>query len=254
MNKDINSVKNVIFSSENESKNRESFQNLFKECPIPDNQLLRNLGLFINRQNLSRILFMNEMYQRILDTHGVIIEFGVNWGQNLALFESMRGIYEPYNYNRKIVGFDTFEGFPSIDEKDGKSDLAQVGELSTTKGYEVYLSKVLDYHETESPLMHMKKYELVKGDATITIDDYLNNHPETIIAFAYFDFDIYKPTKVCLEKIAKHLTKGSIIGFDELNCPGWPGETIAVREVLGLEKYKIIHSKYSPTGSYIVIE
>lgn len=42
------------------------------------------------------------------------MEFGVRWGQNLALFESFRGIYEPYNYNRKIVGFDelNYNKFP----------------------------------------------------------------------------------------------------------------------------------------------
>ena len=53
----------------------------------------------------------HELYQKILNVHGVVIEFGTRWGQNLALFESFRGMYEPYNHFRKIIGFDTFEGF-----------------------------------------------------------------------------------------------------------------------------------------------
>jgi len=62
---------------------------------------------------------MHELYQNIINVHGNIVEFGTRWGTNLALFESFRGMYEPYNYTRKIVGFDTFEGFSGIDGKDG---------------------------------------------------------------------------------------------------------------------------------------
>jgi hypothetical protein len=58
----------------------------------------------------------------------------------------------------------------------------------------------------------------------------------------------------CLNAIKDRLTKGSIIGFDELNHKDYPGETLALKEVLGLGRYQIRHSKFSPTQSYIVIE
>ena len=45
-----------------------------------------------------------------------------------------------------------------------------------------------------------------------------------------------------------------MIGFDELNNRDYPGETLAVKEVLGLGSYRIRHSRFSPTQSYIVIE
>jgi hypothetical protein len=95
---------------------------------------------------------------------------------------------------------------------------------------------------------------LIKGDATITVKKYLKDHPETIIAFAYFDFDLYEPTKKCLEAIKGHLTKGSVLGFDELNWPAFPGETLALKDVFGLDKYKIVRSPLNPSPSYIVIE
>lgn len=237
-----------------EKSNRERFYDIFTKCPIPANEMLSNLGLFINRQSLSRILFMNELYKKIVDVHGSVIEFGVRWGQNLALYESFRGIYEPYNYNRKIIGFDTFEGFLSIDDKDGKHDIIKEHSYGVTENYEEYLCDVLNYHEMESPINHIKKYELIKGDATKTIYEYLENNPHTIIAFAYFDFDIYKPTKECLLAIKSHLTKGSVIGFDELNYEKFPGETIALKEVFGLDKYKIKRSNISPLQAYIIIE
>lgn len=239
-------------SNSKELNNREEFFELYQSTPIPNNEILSNLGLYINRQTLSRILLMNELYSKIIDVHGVIIEFGVRWGQNLALFESFRGMYEPYNYTRKIIGFDTFTGFPDVHEK--KDLNVSVGDYNVSEYYEDYLEKVLNYHESESPLNHMKKFELVKGDATKTVPNYLEKHPETIIAFAYFDFDIYEPTKICLELIKDRITKGSILAFDELNHPLFPGETEAFMEVLGLRNYKLKRSILTPNVSYIIVE
>lgn len=241
-------------SSEKEKAIRESIIQLFKETPIPENELLSNLGLFIRRQDFSRILFMNELYKKIINIHGIITEFGVRWGKNLALYEVLRGIYEPYNFNRRIIGFDTFEGFPGVDKKDGNFKNIEVGGMAVTAGYEHYLEKILDYHENESPVSHIKKYQLIKGDASIEIHKFLKENPETIIALAYFDFDIYKPTKDCLLAIRKHVAKGTVIGFDELNVHTWPGETLAFKEVFELEKYTIHRNAYSSIQSYIVIE
>jgi hypothetical protein len=240
--------------SNKETNLRESFLETFKNSPIPEQEILSNLGLFTNRQLISKILFLNELYQKIIHTHGVIMEFGVRWGQNLSLFHSFRGIYEPFNHNRKIIGFDTFSGFPSVHEKDGHDPIIVENAFSVTEGYEDYLDTVLTYHQQESPIPHMKKYELVKGDASKTIHEYLKNNPETIIAFAYFDFDIYEPTYECLKAILPHLSKGSVLAFDELNCPAFPGETLAVKELLGLNNLEIKRSPLTPRESYIVFK
>lgn len=240
--------------SDKEAAIRHELVRLFQETPLPVDHLMNNLGLFIKRKNMSRILFMHHLYEQIIGVHGVIMEFGVRWGQNLALFESFRGMHEPFNHNRKIIGFDTFQGFPSVDEKDGSHQAAQAGYYNVTAGYQDYLEALLRYHEGESPISHMKKFELVKGDATVELGRYLERHPETIVAFAYFDFDIYEPTRVCLEKILPHMTRGSVIGFDELNLDYFPGETVALREVLGLSRYRIRRTPFSSGQSYIVIE
>lgn len=241
-------------SSASDINRRQDFYEKFISCPIPSNERLSNLGLFLNRQTLSRIIFMHELYQKIINIHGIIVEFGVRWGQNLTLLSSFRGMYEPYNYNRKIVGFDTWEGFSSISKKDGDDQVISQGAYGVTPDYENFLDSVMSYHESESPINHIKKYELIKGDATVTLEKYLHKHPETIIALAYFDFDLYEPTKKCLELIKSHLTKGSVIGFDELNWSTFPGETIALKEVFGLDKYSIRRSPLNPSPSYIIIE
>lgn len=231
---------------------RAHFFELFRNSPVPAAERLSNLGLYLNRQTLSRILLMQELYQKIVPVHGVIMEFGVRWGQNLSLFSSFRGMYEPYNYNRKIVGFDTFCGFPSVDAKDG--DYVAPGDYGVTEGYDSHLEQVLAYHESESPIPHKRKFELVKGDACRTIHEYLERHPETVVALAYFDFDIYQPTKTCLEAIRGRLTRGSVVAFDEVNCPEFPGETLALKEVLGLDRYALRRSPLNPLCSYLVID
>lgn len=253
MAKDNKIIRRTASTAE-ELSNRQRLFQLFRECPIPDNERLGELGLFVGRHALSRYLYINELYKMILPIHGVVIEFGVQWGTNLALFANLRGMYEPFNHNRKIIGFDTFEGFPSIHEKDGSAHVATRGGYGVTPGYEHYLDKVLENHERESPIAHIKKYELVKGDASEEITRYLERNPETIVALAYFDFDLYEPTKRCLEAIRNRLTKGSVIAFDELNYHTWPGETLAVKEVFGLDRFSIRRTPYNPEPSYVVVE
>jgi hypothetical protein len=246
---------NILPSQAGEKKidNRELILEQFKKSPIPDAEILNNLGLYFVPTMMKKLLLINEVYQKIVNVPGIVCEFGTRWGQNLNLFQTLRSIYEPYNYTRKIVGFDTFEGFPNIHEKD--AGLTSVGAFSVTKGYENYLENLLKLQENESsPLNHIKNFELVKGDASITINDYLKDHQETIISLAYFDFDIYEPTKKCLEAIMPRLTKGSVLVFDELNLPAFPGETLAVMEVLGLNNHRFIKSSYSAYQSYIIIE
>lgn len=197
---------------------------------------------------------MDHLYRQIVDVPGIIVEFGMRWGQNTALFAALRGIYDPFNRHRKILGFDTFKGFPAISEKDGSSVLMEKGKLAVSAHYKDYLSGLLELHEKSNPLSHIKKFELIEGDATVKIDEYLEEHPETIIALAYFDFDMYEPTKKCLEAIRPRLTKGSVLGFDELNDPDSPGETVALMETLGLNNIRLKRHRTTSRVSYCVME
>jgi hypothetical protein len=216
--------------------------------------MLDNLALFTRRQHVASMLALAELYRLIINVHGIICEFGVRWGRNLAMLANLRGIYEPYNFYRTIVGFDTFAGFPSVTEQDGRSQHITPGAFNVTPEYEKYLDLLLAYHEMESPLAHIRRFELRKGDAAIEFKSYLSEHPETIVALAYFDLDLYKPTRDCLEAIQPYLTKGTVIAFDELGHSEFPGETIAVREILGTRRLQLRHTLMSPSPSFFVVE
>jgi len=185
----------------------------------------------------SRFIYYQELYKKIIDVPGVICEFGVQYGSTLSTLTNLRSIYEPFNYSRRIYGFDTFEGLSQTSVVDG--DLASDGDYAVNEGFENTLEEILLLLEAESPMQHIKKFELIKGDATKTIDEWLERNPHAIISMCIFDMDIYEPTKQVLEKVIPRLTKGSILVFDELNYDAFPGETLAVNEVLTLNKIRL---------------
>ena len=204
----------------------------------------------MQRQTLSRVLHYNYLYQKILNTPGVILEFGVQFGATLSLLMSLRGIYEPFNHRRHIVGFDTFEGFKAPNKmRDG--DAWQEQDYRVPEGYEDALEKVLDLHELNCPISNLKKFTLVKGDASETVPQWVEENPHAIIALAIFDMDLYQPTKDALKAIKPLLTKGSVLVFDELNVAQFPGETEAVRELLSTSNVRLQRTQFSPNSAWM---
>lgn len=244
----------IILSSNSEKIVFDEFVGTFKENPLPNDEIMANLGLFLSSKSLSRILFFYEIYKKILHNHGIIIEFGVRWGQTLSIMSALRGIFEPFNRHRKIVGFDTFEGLKGVNEKDGDLSKCVDGSFSVPYNYDQYLDKILSLQEKMNPMSHIKRYEIIKGDVLDTLPVYLEKHPETIISLVIFDFDIYIPTKVSLEMIKSHMCKGSILIFDELCDEMFPGETVALKEIFNLNDMRIKRLPMTARVSYIEIE
>jgi len=240
------------FSAQSEIENRARLRDLFESSPL-GSDAVEALQLYLRRGDIMRLLFFTELYQKIIGTHGVIMEFGCRWGKNLSLMTALRGIYEPYNHNRRIIGFDTFDGLRGTSAADGECSLVQEKAYGTAPGYEAHLEQVLTALEAECPIPHIRKFEIVKGDVRESVPAYLTRNPQTVIAFAYFDMDIYEPTKAALDAIRPYLTKGSIVGFDEMNWHAFPGPTLALKEVFGLGTYKIHRSPLQPIPGWIEI-
>lgn len=239
--------------TESEKGYRVGLIEALRQQQSPDEELLDNLYMFLTKKELGQLIFFYEIYKQGLEINGNIVEFGSRWGRNLALFTLLRGLFEPYNFTRRIVGFDTFSGFPNISEKDGTHDSVQVGAYSIASGYKEKLEHILDLHESDFPINHIKKYELVQGDISITAPEFFAKHPEFIVSLAYFDVDLYEPTKVALEETMKRVVKGSILIFDELNCPHYPGETVALFEILKNYDLRVRRSPTSSWKSYVVV-
>ena len=119
-----------------EDEHARQLSQLLSGSPIPPEEMLFNLGLYLPSRILARILLMDFLYRQVLTVHGEVMEFGARWGQNASLFASLRGIYEPFNRHRKVVAFDTFEGLSGVGSKDGRAEFMRDGALAVSAGYE----------------------------------------------------------------------------------------------------------------------
>ncbi len=233
---------------------REELEKLFRSSPLPFEDLLFNLGMYTRSSLLVKFIVMHQLYERIVSIPGALVEFGTWWGQNLVLLENLRAIHEPFNKQRVILGFDTFAGYTKASEKDKDSEVWVEHSYSTGKGYKDYLATLLEVHEGSNVLGHLKgNHKLVEGDVEKTAPNYFKNHPETIVAMAYFDMGLYKPTRAAMVAIRPHLVSGSVILLDELTWKESPGEALAFKEVFERGEYTIEKCKLYPSKSIITI-
>ena len=107
-----------------------------------------------------------------------------------------------------------------------------------------YLSKAIELYDTNRHLSHLPKIELIKGDICETVPIYLKENPHLTISMLYLDIDLYEPTKIALETLVSRMPKGALIVFDELNHSDYPGETIALQEVLGIRNISLQESLF----------
>ena len=229
--------------------------NAFESSNVALAQRLQTFPRHVRRQDIARFLVKHELFKLSMCANGSIVECGVFAGGGLASWLHFSSIYEPYNHTRRIIGFDTFLGFPDVDEKDrtsGASEHTRVGAFQSSENILDELRALTAIHDKNRPLGHIPKIELVAGDATMTIPRYIKEAPHLLVNLLYLDFDIYKPTKVALQQIFPRVVKGGVVAFDELNCPEFAGETRAFLEELDLRDVELRRFPMDPYISYFI--
>ncbi len=225
----------------------------FDKSPCPTEKKLANFPKYVRRQTIARFLTQYEIFKRIVDIKGSIIECGVHHGGGVMTWAKLSSTIEPYNYHRTIVGFDTFEGFPSVAKIDENRPEVKKGMFGEDYNVMAELGDCIkDYNENRY-LNHIEKIELVKGDANHTIPAYIEKNKHLLVSLLYLDFDIYQPTVTALKAVLPRMPKGAIVAFDEANNPHWPGETTALLECLDLNKHRLECSPFEPNISWIVL-
>ncbi len=227
----------------------------FERSSLPVAQRLHSFPRHVRRQDVARFLAKYELFKKILPVNGSIVECGVYAGGGLAAWMHFSAILEPYNHTRRIIGFDTFEGFPSVHPKDfdkGTSKHLEPGRLGTSQDIQAEIDGLVKLHDQNRPLGHIPKVELVRGDACRTIPQYVVDRPHLLVSMIYLDFDLYEPTLVALKELYPRIPKGGVIAFDELNCEELPGVTTALLEELGLKNVALRRFPFDPYVAYFV--
>jgi O-methyltransferase len=169
--------------------------------------------------NISNIL---ELLKRTMNLTGDIAECGVYRGGTLI---PIAYYVKQHRIQKKVVGFDSFEGFGSsihfdlsIGGLDGSEKrVGGFGDTSYTR-----LREKIDY-------LGLKQYvELVPGYFEKT----LPLLPDQKFCFVHLDCDTHDSYRCCLEFFYPRVVSGGIILLDEYNDPFWPGCNLAVDNFL----------------------
>jgi hypothetical protein len=240
------------FRTEAEQQVGPNIARIFEACADPTEQKLENFPKYVRRQHLKRFLALYEIFKLALPVKGSVIECGVFKGFGVMSWAKLSAMLEPENLTRRVYGFDTFAGFPSVSERDA-TNVARVerGGLAADS-YEELQQLVVEY-DRDRFLGHVDKVHLVKGDLAETVPAFVASHPHLVVSLLFCDVDLYEPTKVALEHFVPRMPKGAVLAFDELDNPLWPGETLALLETLGMGRVELRRLEWDPYISYAIL-
>jgi hypothetical protein len=227
---------------------------IFNASGDPVEVRLETFPKYVRRQHITRFLAHYEIFKRVLPIKGSVIECGVNRGFGVMAWAKLSAVLEPVNLTRRIYGFDTFAGFPSVHAKDvpgGDGQRPDRGALAANV-YDELLT-LIELYDRDRFLGHIPKVELVRGDALQTIPEFMARHPHLVVSLLFLDFDLYEPTRVALEAFLPRMPKGAILAFDELDNPLWPGETMALLETVGIRNLAIERLDFDPYIGFVVM-
>lgn len=209
----------------------------------------------INFQIISRFLIPNDLRQiklstyvwrqmeKVTDIEGNIVECGIGRGRSFLYLASF--VYLN-NTNRKIWGFDSFEGFPEPNHIEKNTP------RNPKKGEWAYMSAsdIKNILKTSGIIESWisENIKLIPGFFDKTLDSYDGSQ----IALLHIDVDLYDSHLIVLNKFYKFVKKGGIIMFDDYEDPAWPGAKKAVDSFFYDKSEELIKDKQS--GKYFVIK
>lgn len=147
---------------------------------------------------------------------GDIVEFGVWAGKTLALLSYLSGQNRKVE-NRKIIGFDSFEGLPHMSEihprwfdgickksNESKHPVAKHGEEVSPE----LTFRLFDYYGLEKPVIR-------KGYFDKSIAKALEDQTIRQTALIHLDCDLYESTLDVLNLLHPTISSGALLLFDD---------------------------------------
>jgi hypothetical protein len=219
---------------EPEFRQREVLERLYENTELAHFEMFRNFPVFTPRYNIARFLAHYELFKRIIDVPGVIVDLGVFRGASTFTWAKLCEIFCPTDIRKSVFGFDTFSGFPKIGAEDGPENPLQdvvPGGYSGGSSIEVDLDLAQEAMNHDRHLRHKNRIEFVKGDVCETIPKFVSEKGDGLhIALLNLDLDLYEPTRVALEYFVPKMSRGGLIVVDEYAVDTFGGETKAVDE------------------------
>lgn len=245
----------VSYSSAASIDTRMDIFRLMNSYQATDDEKERSLGLFLRGSLLARIFAIAELYKLIVNIPGAVFDVGTWRGQTAVVCENLRAIFEPLHFNRRIVCFDTFEGYKGFSDKDKATELHQDGTYGVGgDDYAEFLRQLLVLHEKSNAMGHNHgKHKVIKGDCRETIPQFFEQNPNEYVALAFFDVNSYEPTLEAFEQIWSHLVPGGVIAFWQLTRNTIPAEArVYAEKILPKFPHTLHRSATYPGLCYLV--
>lgn len=223
--------------------------------------VVRNWQAYVMRRDLIRFIAHYELFKRVIDLPGCIVELGVYRGSSFFTWSSLIETFAPFDRHRHVYGFDSFEGLQKFVAKDGADASGEVERNDLVKRYvgafEVKaseLEKLVEMHNADAMIPGMRRSRLVVGDIMETLPRFVEENPGLRISLIHFDVDLYHPTKLGLELLYPLVVPGGVIAFDEYGFLDWPGESKALDEFIATlpERPRIQKMPFAQAPAFII--
>ena len=133
---------------------------------------------------LGKQLNQYELYKRILQLPGAVVELGVYKGASLARLLTFRAILEAES-SRRVFGLDAFGTFPRS-KVASADDLGFIDRFEAEAGDGYSRAEIAAYLDDKG----FGNYELVEGDVRSTVPRVLDERPELRISLLHLDMDV----------------------------------------------------------------
>jgi Macrocin-O-methyltransferase (TylF) len=200
--------------------------------------------LSCDNTRLSKFIAHYELFKMAQNLPGAIVECGVFKGASFTRFAGFRDLFGSA-FSHKLIGFDIFGDFPATAYEDDQKyrdrfiDAAGIASISVEQLKEVLKRKGID-----------RNTELVAGDVTQTVPEYVKQNPHLKIALLNLDTDIYEPAVTILEHLYPRLVRGGILILDDYST--FPGETKAVDEYFKDQNIKIQKFPFAMSPCFLI--
>lgn len=223
-------MKNIACRDENYFAD---LQELIDRHKIDLKTLLTHYIAFIRRRDLPRLLAYYELFKLIKDLPGSIAEVGVFIGNGVFTWAKLMETFFPGVRGRKVFGFDNFSGYTQEVEACDVEPVEYVRKI--IGNFEVDFDLVQNLERLtnlDSLIPGVQRVKIYNGDLEQIFSTFTGENYGVRLSALIVDVNLYRPTKLALEKLYPLVTKGGIVVFPGYGVKPWEGESRAVDEFL----------------------
>lgn len=190
----------------------------------------------LNVGNIGNVIYWYNFFNMVKNIKGDIVECGIGRGRSLLVLSSLNHMLEEHEGgNRKIYGYDSFEGFPEPTSHDDSYRKPKKGEWASSPSGRYQYNKEFITNVLNNAGVNTKENIILKKGF---FSESLIHHPNEPIAILHVDGDLYESYMDTLNNLYHKVSQGGIIVFDDFLAQKededrWPGARKAVEDFFG---------------------